>query len=95
MWSDVITLKKVVVEYVGTFPVETTEEKEVYAKRHSVVRSEFYAAQSVGMKTEIAFTVRRADYDGQTEVEHGGITYNVVREYEIDSENVDLTCARR
>lgn len=95
MWSDVIKLRSVTRTYTNGFPSETTTESEVYAKRHSVARSEYYAAKAAGAQTDIAFTIRIADYSGQSELEHNSTVYDVVRTYELDSESIDLTCRRR
>ncbi len=77
------------------YDIKSITEREVWADRHSVKRTEFYAAQNVGIKTDIAFTVRIEDYDNETELSYNGTIYDIVRTYETDSENIDLTCADR
>lgn len=94
-WCDVVTLRAVRREYVAGFETETVEETTAFASRHSVARSEYYAARAAGVQADICFTVPLADYAGQTELAHGGVVYDVVRTYELDSETIDLTCRRR
>ena len=94
-YSDRITLRKITTTYTGGFPSESVVETIVWADRHSIKRAEFFAAQAAGIQADIAFTVRIEDFDDHTEVTHGTKTYDIVRTYELDSENIDLTCRRR
>ena len=95
MWADVVKLRAVTKQYVDGFLTEVATETEVFADRHGVVRAEYYAAQAAGMQADIAFTLRLAEYGGQSELAYGGKIYDVVRTYELDSERIDLTCRRR
>ncbi len=95
-FSDRVKLRDAVTAYADGFPVETiTTETEVFADRHSVKSSLFYAAQAAGKQLDVAFTVHIPDYAGQTELEYNGALYEVVNTYELDSERVDLNCRRR
>jgi hypothetical protein len=77
------------------------EKAEVWADRHSVKSSIFYAAQAAGRQLDVAFTVSIDEYAGQTELSYGvdsdgkPIVYDVVNTYELDSERIDLNCRRR
>jgi SPP1 family predicted phage head-tail adaptor len=94
-YSDRIKLRAVATTYSGGFPTDEVTGTVVWADKHSVVRSEFYAAQNAKVRVDVGFTVHKDDYSNQTEIEYGGAVYDVVRAYELDSENVDLTCAKR
>ena len=95
-FSDWVKLRDAATAYADGFPVENiTAETEVFADRHSVKSSLFFAAQAAGKQLDIAFTVHIPDYAGQTELEYNGALYEVVNTYELDSERVDLNCRRR
>lgn len=93
--SDIVTLRKVTTTYVDGFPVEAIETAEVWADKHSVKSSIFFAAQAAGRQLDVAFTVTLDEYAGQTELAHNGVIYDVVNTYELDGERIDLNCRRR
>lgn len=93
--SNTVTLRKVTTTYVNGFKVETAETAEVWADKHSVKSSIFFAAQSAGRQLDMAFTIRTDEYEGQTELSYNGVVYDVVNTYELDSERIDLNCRRR
>lgn len=98
-FSDRITLRRVKTEIVNGFSTELKPEaeKEVWADKQSVRRTEFYAADKVGRKVDAVFIVNAVDYDGETEIEWNGKIYDVVREYQPPNniDKIELTCARR
>ena len=93
--SDRVTLRKVTTTYADGFPTETIETADVWADRHSVKSSIFFAAQAAGRQLDVAFTVNLDEYAGQTELAHNGVIYDVVNTYELDGERIDLNCRRR
>lgn len=93
--SDTVTLRKVTTTYVDGFPTETVETAEVWADKHSVKSSIFFAAQAAGRQLDVAFTINLDEYAGQTEIAHNGVIYEVVNTYELDGERIDLNCRRR
>lgn len=93
--SDIVTLRKVTTTYVDGFPTETVETAEVFADKHSVKSSIFFAAQAAGRQLDVAFTVNIDEYAGQTELSHKDVVYDVINTYELDSERIDLNCRRR
>lgn len=64
----------------------------VFVNRKSAVRSEFYAAKQAGDKIALVLDVRGADYRGETRVEFGGLSYEVVRAYTKSGEIIELNC---
>ena len=93
--SDRITLRKIITIYLGGFPQETAETVEVWADRHSVKSTVFFAAQAAGRQLDVAFTVNIDEYAGQTELAYNNVIYDVVNTYELDGERIDLNCRRR
>jgi SPP1 family predicted phage head-tail adaptor len=73
----------------------TNTDTTVFAERKSVKRSEFYAAQSAGVKADIVYVVNADDYDNQMILIDGGTTYKVSRAYQIGLGRVELTCTKR
>lgn len=98
-FSDRIILRKVKNEIANGFSAEPKPEteKEVWADKRSVRRTEFYAADKVGRKVDAVFVVNAVDYDGETEIEWNKKKYDVVREYQPPNniDKIELTCARR
>jgi len=95
MWRDTVKLLKIVYDYNEyNEPIETTYvEREVFANKKSVRQSEFYQALAAGMKAEIMFEVRMADYEGELRLKYGDKVYDVTRTYERNGEIIELVCA--
>ena len=62
--------------------VETETAVEVFARRKSVPRIEFFNAGERGLKPTAVFVVREIDYNGEDKVRHNGKAYRVYRAYE-------------
>lgn len=95
--EDVIKLidEIIVKDEYGNEKVSTSEPKEVFALIASVGRSEFYAAAHAGLKPEITFQIRVADYDSEELVEYDGMTYQVIRTYQTGTDWIELVCERK
>lgn len=95
LFSDKIKLRTVTYTEQDFGEVTETDvtEVEVWADKRSVIRSEFYTAQTNGYDLVIAFEVHQDDYSGQKEVEYGGKVYKVERMYEIGLGKVQLNCS--
>ena len=66
----------------------------------SVTRAEHYSAAANGLKPSVVFVLNKFEYEGQKDVEHEGISYNVDRSYAPkkskgidDFEDIELTCS--
>lgn len=94
-FDDQITLVALTHSIVDGFQVETATRTEVWADRKSVTRAEYYQATQSGIKADVVFTVNAIDYDGQSVIECGAETYDVVRTYQTEPDHIDLTCTRR
>lgn len=75
-------------------PITAETLREVFADVESVRQSEFYQAQSVGMKPEIMFSIRQGDYNNETTLEYESTRYSIIRTYSIDGEIIELICSR-
>jgi SPP1 family predicted phage head-tail adaptor len=73
-------------------PVETG--RAVLCNVDSVGRNEFYSAAVKGMKPEITFVINMYDYEKESLVEYDGQRYSVLREYKVNTEEIELTCER-
>lgn len=95
--EDVIKLidEVIVKDEYGNEKVTTSEPKEVFALIASVGRSEFYAAAHAGLKPEITFQIRVADYEHEELVEYDGMSYQVIRTYQTGPDWIELVCERK
>lgn len=96
MYDHVITLLSYVSE---TDPagdtIKTPLRKAVFAELRSVGMKENYQALAVGLKPELVFILAdHLDYDGQEEVEYNGLTYQVIRTYRKDSDELEMVVSR-
>lgn len=77
-------------EFGQQVPIET--ERTVIAESKSITRTEFYSAME-RFTPEVVFVVRGYEYEGETVVEdEQGKRYDVIRTYQVDFENMELTC---
>ena len=103
-YSEIITLIGVIeAKNAAAEIAETETETEVYADCRSITRSEFYAAQTAGIKAEIAFTVKAIDYEDQQKIVYNrkgtgnsadDEIYDVIRTYQKDPDNIEIVCKR-
>lgn len=74
----------------------------IFAKKKSLKRTEFYAAYGVGLRLNYIFSIipsefKLADIEHEgvlytpTHVEYKGKLYEIVRTYEVDSYNMEIT----
>lgn len=74
----------------------------IFAKKKSATRSEFYAAYGVGLKPQYVFSMMPAEFKlgnvtvddktySATHIRHNGVTYEIVRTYEVDIYNLEVT----
>ena len=65
----------------------------VYEELKSISQSEFYQAQTAGVKPEIKFVITDyLDYQGQKYLIHGGMRYCILRTYRTRSRELEITC---
>ena len=107
MLDEVMLRAKTITTNANGYPVESVTSMTVYADVLSVGQTEYYAAQAAKQRLDIAFIINADEYSGQTEAQHNGIVYDVVRTaqayeartnariYRADPSKVRLVCARR
>lgn len=68
--------------------------REVFAEKKSIGAREFYQAHADGLQPEYKFVVHSTEYDRAVDgpgIEYLGRRYRIIRVYEADFENVELT----
>lgn len=68
--------------------------RDVFCKRQSVSRNEFFDGGRNGLNPEFVFTVFSAEYSGETLCKYNGLTYAIYRTYLADSDYVELYVQR-
>ncbi|MEG0297419.1 MAG: phage head closure protein [Clostridium sp.] len=63
-----------------------------FAEEESIRQSEFYRANSQGLKPQITFVIHPKEYDGQETLEFGGNRYKIIRTYKKSSTKIQLIC---
>lgn len=72
-------------------PVETS----VLCNKKSVGRNEFYNASVAGMEPELILGLHAYEYDNQKQVEFNGQTFDVIRTYQVNFEEIELTVGKK
>ena len=77
-------------------PRKTEAAADVFAKKRSVSRSEFFEGGRNGLNPEYEFDVFKGDYDGQRVIEFESKRYGVYRTYEPDdTDYIELYVSRK
>ena len=94
LWRDVIYLIAQVEgeNEMGDPTTVDGDPRRVYANKKSVRQSEFYQAAMVGLRPELMFEVRTAEYQDEPKLRYNGKDYRIIRTYEKDSETIELIC---
>lgn len=78
--------------------VISQKETEVFCRKKSAVRSEFYAAYAVGLHPRIVLEIDPMDWEyaagpdgAPTMVSYHGKLYNIYRDYQTDESTMELT----
>lgn len=93
--DDVLTLLKVTTEK-GTRGVlhKSIASRDVFCKRRSVSRNEFFDGGRNGLNPEFVFDVFHGDYDGETLCRYDGKSYAIYRTYRTESDYIELYAQR-
>lgn len=73
---------------------ETRTSRQIFCRKQSVTRTEFFAGGRSGLNPAFVFMVFRGDYHGETLIEYDGKTYSVYRTYQPDSDYMELYAQR-
>lgn len=74
--------------------IETPSNTTILCGLKSIGRNEFYSAAQAGLRPSITFVIHGYEYNGETKVKFSGHEYNVIRTYEVDFEELELTCTK-
>ena len=93
--DDVLTLLKVTTEK-DTRGVlhKSISSRDVFCKRRSVSRNEFFDGGRNGLNPEFVFDVFHGDYDGETLCRYDGKSYAIYRTYLNESDYIELYAQR-
>lgn len=65
----------------------------VYARCKSISQTEFYQAQTSGLKPDLKFVLATSrDYNGQEEIVFNGFRYKVLKTYIPSDDSIEITC---
>lgn len=73
-------------------PVEV--ERTVLCDEQSVSRAEFYSAAKAGLKPVRIFVIHGFEYEEEEFVKFDGIRYKVLKTYQVNFEDLELTCKK-
>ena len=93
LWRDVINLISITTttnDMGDSIQNETL--KQVFADKGSIRQTEFYQAQTTGLKPEIMFKVKSIDYNQEPKLKFNNKTYNIIRTYDKNGEITELIC---
>ncbi|WP_278475745.1 hypothetical protein [Turicibacter sanguinis] len=100
MWSNICVLGRVIEKSnsIGDLIEVIEYDNEIFCDEKSIKSSEFYQAQSVGMKPELTLEIMLADYNKEKYVKYddgfGEEEYKVLRTYKTSTEKIELTLVR-
>ena len=93
--DDVLTLLKVTTEKDARGVLhKSISSREVFCKRRSVSRNEFFDGGRNGLNPEFVFDVFHGDYDGETLCRYDGNSYAIYRTYLNESDYIELYAQR-
>lgn len=80
-------------------PVDSEDKLDIFCGVKSIGRTEFYNAAANGLKPSYIFVVHPYEYNGETYVEFSKDSspkkrYKVIKTYEKDMEELELTCEK-
>ena len=75
--------------------VKTETRSQIFAKKESVSRSEFYNGGKAGLQPEFRLTTAVIDYNGELEVELDGVRYGIYRTYNVSQDYIELYCEKK
>ena len=93
LWRDVgkLCTKQVGLDNLRR-PIKKLIKKEIYCNKKSIRQSEFYQAMAQGIRPEIMFEIRFADYNNETHFEYENKLYRIIRTYTKNNEILELVC---
>lgn len=71
--------------------IKLKEYTEIFGKRKSIKQSEFYQAQSTGLKPEFKFEINSFEYNDETHARYNGKEYVILRTYQTGIDKLEIT----
>ena len=75
--------------------IKTETRTQIFAKKESVSRAEFYNGGKYGLQPEFRLTTAIIDYNGELEIELDGVRYGVYRTYNVSQDYIELYCEKK
>ena len=75
--------------------IKTETRAQIFAKKESVSRAEFYNGGKSGLQPEFRLTTAIIDYNGELEVELDGVRYGIYRTYNVSQDYIELYCEKK
>lgn len=82
MWRDVIELGQDTQTILYGEPVISTTWTTVYAGKKSIGQKEFYESRLAGLKPEMVFEIRSAEFSNHDKVRYNSKVYSIIRTFE-------------
>lgn len=74
--------------------IPVVEETTILCSKKSVSQNEYYSAAQAGLKPEIKLVIHPYEYNGQKKFRFEGTPYKLIRTFEADPENLEITGER-
>ena len=75
--------------------IKTETRTQIFAKKESVSRAEYYNGGKSGLQPEFRLTTAIIDYNGELEIELDGVRYGVYRTYNVSQDYIELYCEKK
>jgi SPP1 family predicted phage head-tail adaptor len=72
--------------------VNSQTTRTVFANKKSIRQSEFYQAFATGLKPELMFQIRQADYNHEPKLIFNSKTFQIIRVFSKNDEIIELVC---
>lgn len=71
--------------------IPTPVGRTVFANKKSIRQSEFYQAQTMGLKPEVTFEIHSFEYEDESTLKFSNKTYNIIRTFQ-NGDILELIC---
>ena len=75
--------------------VKTETRSQIFAKKKSIKRAEFYNGGKAGLQPQFYLETVIIDYSDELEVELDGVRYGIYRTYQPDEDHIELYCEKK
>ncbi|HSQ88095.1 phage head closure protein [Romboutsia sp.] len=70
--------------------IKTKTYTEIFGTRKSIKQSEFYQAQSTGLKPELSFEINSFEYNDEKYARYNNKEYNILRTYQKSIDKLEI-----